>query len=244
MSKIKINAIWNISSNFYAQDLNFISAFNNYLIIIKKDNFFIKNSKIAKFFSNLFNVENKVVICKKSFDFDSVMYEEGKRYEIYFEKNILDKITKFLRKYEINFCIIDYNLECIFFENYNDYNGYNYLIELLAKTQNVKDIILELGIFNNKIRKHYKIISKSSFVDLLDLQTEEIYKYKISEEFIVTNALGKIEKTYEKGFYKEYEYISDYSVMAREMLGKFENDIFTVNNIKYKVISVKSKDEL
>ena len=74
-----------------------------------------------------------------------------------------------------------------FFENYNDYNGYNYLIELLAKTQNVKDIITleKIYLFLDDKEKLFKLLFKqeneyrlmANIENLKDKYNDKLLKY-------------------------------------------------------------------
>lgn len=235
MKQIDINLIWNFDDKY---DLNndFYGAFAHYLIIeYNEGSFQIKDPLASKFITDNLDIKCNYV----SFDKDPF-----KRFYISFLEKENQKIINYLSQLKINFAIIDYYENVINFKNFNDYNNYIYFKELIKQELSNKKVAQKLMDRTLKIKKGYKVVKRGSFIELEDINDKSILKIVSSSEYIDMEPGGKYFTNRDKGEYYGYTYVSEFSDIILKTLGCFENDVISVNNYSYKIISVKNKKEL
>ena len=246
MKKIDMNLIWNYNSDsyMYRPDKSFLEAFSKYLIITKSNNkYIIEDDVIAPVFATQFQLEDKITFFKESIFLNNSYISSGRHHMITFNEFDLKSIINVLQDNCINFAIIDQDSNSIAFENYNEYNGYTYMRILLKERLSFNDVLDKLNIFNKKIKNGYRLVNELSFVEILNLKTGENLKLAFSQEHLDLDNRGVYVVKRDEGTYKGYEYINKISPMAQMIIGKFENDEFTIDD-NYKILSVKNYDEI
>lgn len=238
IKKIDINLIWNYKkNNEYDTNMDFFCAFNNYIIIsYEEGNYVINDDLIAPYFSKLFSIYDIITTYTESF------CSRGRHHKIMFGKEKLFDIMSYFTKLKINYAIIDFNDNSISFENFNDFNNYFFLKECIKKNvSNIDNAIKERII---KIENGYRIVKKGDFIELQDIADNTILKLVESQEYQNVDKYGRYVTERECGEYKGYSYVSEYSDVIKKAKGCFENDIIDVNGFKYKILSVKRKEEI
>lgn len=232
MKMLDLNLIWNYSreKELYRPNRDFLSAFSSYLKINKQgDLYSISESLSAEFFSKKFNIH------------DEITYSSyGRKHYIRFNEKVYLKIINYLVECKINFALIDYNTCCIYFENFNENNGYYYFLELIKKSDDSDYIKTSLNEMNYKIKMGYKIVGKTSFVEILDMESNEILKLVFSNDYLDYDLIKKVCNKNDEILFDDYEYISEFSELAKKLMGSFENDIISVNKNSYKILNVKN----
>lgn len=237
IKKMDINLIWNYKkNNEYDNNMDFFRAFNNYIkIFYEKGNYVIKDDLIARYISKLFSIYDDII-------YNDSFGSSGRHHKIMFGKEKLFDIMSYFTKLKINYAIINFNNNSISFENFNDFNNYFFLKECIEKNvSNIDNTIKERII---KIENGYRIVKNGDFIELQDIADNTILKLVETHEYEDLDEYGRYVTKRECGEYKGYSYVSKYSDVIIKAKGCFENDIIDVNGFKYKILSIKRKEEI
>lgn len=176
----------------------YIKFTNNYITFQLIDNIkvSISNINFAKYYFDLFNINNESIICINIIDFTKILKNFSKTTTIIFEiiDNILSIKTSdiIIKNFKINL------IDASFYDwiDINTLNSNNLKLSILSKT--LKTIISELNIFSD-----YLTIKKNKNYNIL--------------EFIINNESNNI--------YSQYQ-ISDFNILSKDFTEEIENTIY------------------